>query len=89
MEKLSIDEKKSVYHMLSVLLGCVGMYFFVTAGIDRCGSFDNTECIMADAFDALTFLSLTLMIVIGWFGWLWTTVGILVLAAFIISTQIP
>lgn len=84
MEQLSDSDKKSAIQLLVFLLGCIGMYFWVSGGIDRCGSFQNTNCMMSDFFDAVTFLGLTLMIIIGLFGWVWTLVGLAALIGFIL-----
>jgi hypothetical protein len=84
MQKLSDSDKKESYNFLILMLGFVGMYFWVSSGIDHCGSIQNTGCMVSDSFDVITLLILIIMIVIGTVGWLWTLIGILVLAVFII-----
>jgi hypothetical protein len=88
MEKMSDEDKKNIYQLLIFLIGCVGMYFWVTGGIDRCGSFDNTSCMMGDLLDSIIFLSLVIMIVVGLIGWFWTLLGILFFIGFIVYKNI-
>ena len=68
MDQQTKLDTKSGFRVLIFLLGCLGMYLWISSGIDHCGSVNNTNCIFSDAFDAFVFGGLTFLILIGLFG---------------------
>lgn len=83
MEKMTNSEKISIYRGLTFIVGCLGMYFWVSSGIERCGSFFNDECIFSESFDELTCVILFFMILIGLMGLVRTVLVLIIITTVI------